>query len=80
MNYYVKCDNQPLSSLQVTIVLCLNSGKISLFTMRIQLLSMVRAARNGPSTSGLPFAQLEYWTYVPSYHFIRLSTAEQNYY
>lgn len=48
--------------------------------MRIQLLSTVRPAKNGPSTSGLPFTQFEYWTFVPSYHFIWLSTAEKKKY
>ena len=45
--------------------------------MRIHPLSMVRPAMNGPSMSGLPRAQLEYWTFVPSYHFIWLSIAKK---
>lgn len=71
--------HQPLSILQATIDLCLNSGKSILSLTRSQVPWRVRPVRKGPSTSGLPLLQLEYWTYVPSYHFIWLPRAEGNY-
>lgn len=70
----------PLSSLHVTMLICLNCANSFRFETSIQVPEAVRPAMNAPSTSGLPLAQLEYWTFVPSYHLIWLSTAEQHYY
>lgn len=43
--------------------------------MKIQLLCTVSPAMKGPTTIGLPLAQLEYWTLVPSYHLMWVSAA-----
>lgn len=72
-----RISHRPWSSLQTTMLLCLNSGNKGCLEMRIQLLSVVRPAMNGPLTAGLPLAQLEYWTLVPSYHFIWVSAAQR---
>lgn len=56
---------------------CLKLKNKFAFEVRIQLLSVVSPAMNKPFGFGLPLAQLEYWTYVPSNHFIWVSTADK---
>lgn len=70
---------QPLSSLQVTMVLCLNSEKRYLFDTRSQLPSVVSPAMNEAFILGRPLAQLEYWTFVPSNHFIWSSNSNMQF-
>lgn len=65
----------PLSNLQVTMAMFLKFENELLSETRIHFPFKVSPAIKVPFTVGLPRSQLEYWTLVPSYHFIWLAGA-----